>query len=111
MIAGKEKDRSSAPTDTSVQPKTSCVFGDFGYLDCSPEHRVNQDILLWNKGYEACYRELAPRIAALENSLRWYVSTSVENMFHGIGFDGAEAARHRSAQQFWNDYHQERDAA
>ena len=52
-----------------------------------------------------------PRILELENLLRWYIKQNVAQMFQDIGYDGAEASRKRSTQQFWSEYQQERDAA
>jgi len=51
-----------------------------------------------------------PRIQELENLLRWYINRNVTNMFQDLGYDGADNARRRSTERFWNEY-QERDAA
>lgn len=80
-------------------------------INSSINSRIDQDIALYRAGYNDAWNELAPRIAQLENALSWYVKRSVEDMFAGIGFDGSQNARHRSAQKFWNEYNQRCDAA
>lgn len=109
MRLGQEKSRSSAGTDEPAKAKNIVVGDELGYLDSSARDRLDQDLVMYNAGYSDCHRELAPRIVQLENALRWYVKKSVSNIFENIGFDGAEAARQRSAQRFWQ--HRKRGAA
>jgi hypothetical protein len=101
---GHKKDRPSVGADEPVQPKTHCVYGDFSYLDSSSHDRIQQDILLWRKGFEAGLRE-----GLAQGPAHPAVQQSVANFFGD--WDGVEAARERSAQRFWNEYHQARDAA
>lgn len=72
--------------------------------------RLHQDAVMFRAGYDDCYYRLMPRIMELECLLRYYIKRSVASMFTEIGFDGAEAARQRSTQRFWQEY-RERDAA
>lgn len=109
MTFGQEKGRDSLAGDFAATPQKS-VYGDFaGYLESSPNSRIDQDISMYRAGYLDCHNELAPRIAQLEDALRWYVKHSVTKIFKNVGFDGAEASRQRSAQRFWQQ--RETDAA
>ena len=60
----------------------------------------------WRLVYDAYHRGLREGLA--QGPAHPAVQRSVANMFHG--WDGADNARRRSTQRFWNEY-QERDAA
>ena len=114
MIYGKEK---TGPTVGAVEPVETKNFTDddglLGYQESSVQDRLQQDAIMYRAGYDDCYYRLMPRILELEDQLRYFIKHSVTQMFHDIGFDGADSARKRSAQHFRQRYEnqQERDAA
>src|SRR5699024_8173394 len=110
----QEKDRSSVGADSPVKTKNFIDDdGLLGYQESSVQDRLQQDAIMYRAGYDACYYMLMPRILELEDQLRYFIKHSVAQMFQDIGFDGADSARKRSAQQFrhWYENRQERDAA
>src|SRR5699024_2787335 len=108
----QEKDRSSVGADSPVKTKKQVDGGLLGYQESSVQDRLQQDAIMYRAGYDDCYHQLMPRIQELENQLRWYIKHSVTQMFQDIGFDGADSARRRSAEQFRQWYeNREADAA
>lgn len=107
----------TGPTVGAVEPVETKNFTDddglLGYQESSVQDRLQQDAIMYRAGYDDCYYRLMPRILELEDQLRFFIKQSVAQMFQDIGFDGADSARRRSAQQFrhWYENHQERDAA
>lgn len=107
----QEKDRSSAGTETPVKTKNFIAGESFGDSESNQIDHRTQHYDAYRAGYDYAYDFFMPRIIELENQLRWYINRNVTNMFHDLGYDGADNARQRSTQRFWNEYHQERDAA
>jgi len=111
MIYGKEKTGPTVGAEEPVKTKNYVAGESFGDSESNQiDHRA-QHYDAYRAGYDYAYDFFMPRIIELENQLRWYINRNVTNMFHDIGYDGADAARQRSAQRFWNQYQQERDAA
>src|SRR5699024_564045 len=109
----QEKDRSVVG---ATEPAGTKNFTDddglLGYQESSVQDRLQQDAVMFRAGYDDCYYRLMPRILELEDQLRYYIKHSVAQMFQDIGFDGADSARKRSAQQFRQWYeNREADAA
>ena len=112
MFYGKEKDRSSVGADSPVETKN--FIDDDGLLgtsECTQIDYRKQHYAAYRAGYDYAYEFFMPRILELENLLRYYINRNVTNMVHDIGYDGADAARRRSTQRYWNEYQRERDAA
>lgn len=107
----QEKDRSSVGTETPVKTKNYIAGESLGASDSTDIDHRTQHYEAYRAGYDYAYDFFMPRIIELENQLRYYINRNVTNMFHDIGFDGADAARQRSTQRFWNEYHREADAA
>ena len=110
----QEKDRSSVGADSPVETKNfTDDDGLLGYQESSVQDRLQQDAVIFRAGYDDCYHQLMPRILELEDQLRYFIKQIVAQMFQDIGFDGADSARKRSAQQFrhWYENHREADAA
>lgn len=105
----QEKDRSSAGTETPVKTKNFDGESLGASESNQPDYRT-QHYAAYRAGYDYAYNVFMPRILELENQLRWYINRNVTNMFHDLGFDGADNARRRSTQRFWNEY-READAA
>ena len=111
MIYGEEK---TGPTVAAEEPvKTKKQFDGelLGTSECTHIDYRKQHYAAYRAGYDYAYDFFMPRIIELENLLRYYINRNVTNMFHDIGYDGADNARQRSTQRFWNEYQQERDAA
>lgn len=106
----QEKDRPSVGANEPVKPHNN-IAGEMGYLDRSVQDRLDQDAIMYRAGYDYAYDFFMPRILELENLLRYYINRNVTNMFQDLGYDGADNARRRSTQRFWNEYHREADAA
>lgn len=111
----QENDRPSMGVDEPAKAKNIVVGDELGYLDRSVRDRRDQDAIMYRAGYDYAYEIFMPRILELEDQLRYFIRHSVTQMFHDIGFDGADSARKRSAQRFrqwWHEnYREERDAA
>lgn len=107
----QEKDRSSVGADSPVTTKKQIDGESLGTSECNQIDYRKQHYDAYRAGYDYAYEFFMPRIIELENQLRWYINRNVTNMFHDLGFDGADNARQRSTQRFWNEYQQERDAA
>src|SRR5699024_5749376 len=106
----------TGPTVGAVEPVETKNFTDddglLGYQESSVQDRLQQDAIMYRAGYDYAYTVFMPRIQELENQLRWYIKHSVTQMFQDIGFDGADSARRRSAEQFRQWYeNREADAA
>lgn len=110
MIYGTKKDRPSMGVDEPVETKKQIDGELLGYHDSSQIDYQSQHYAAFRAGYDYAYDFFMPRVMELEDSLRWYINRNVTNIFQDIGFDGAEAARQRSTQRFWDEY-QGRDAA
>ena len=107
------RQQKTGPTVGAVEPaktKKQLDGESLGTSECSHIDYRKQHYAAYRAGYDYAYDFFMPRIIELENQLRWYINRNVTNMFQDLGFDGAEAARQRSTQRFWNEY-QERDAA
>lgn len=109
MIYGEEK---TGPTVAAVEPAKTKNFDGESFGDSESNHidYRKQHYAAYRAGYDYAYDFFMPRIQELENLLRWYINRNVTNMFHDLGYDGADNARRRSTQRFWNEY-RERDAA
>ena len=110
MFYGKEKDRSSVGADSPVTTKKQIDGESLGTSECNQIDYRTQHYDAYRAGYDYAYDFFMPRLLELENQLRYYINRNVTNIFQDLGYDGAEAARQRSTQNFWNEY-QERDAA
>lgn len=106
----QEKDRSSVGADSPVKTKKHIDGELLGTSECTHIDYRTQHYAAYRAGYDYAYDFFMPRILELENQLRYYINRNVTNMFHDLGFDGADNARRRATQRFWNEY-QERDAA
>lgn len=111
MIYDKEKDRSSMGVDQPVKTKNYIAGESLGTSECTHIDYRKQHYAAYRAGYDYAYEFFMPRIQELENLLRYYINRNVTNMFQDLGYDGADNARRRSTQRFWNEYQQERDAA
>src|SRR5699024_2978752 len=109
----QEKDRSSVGADSPVKPKNNIDGESLGASDSTDIDHRTQHYDAYRAGYDYAYDIFMPRIQELENQLRFFTKHSVAQKFQATGFDGADSARKRSAQQFrhWYENHQERDAA
>jgi len=102
----QEKDRSSVGADSPVKTKNFIDDdGLLGYFDASPAgQQIQSDILMWQAGYQAGLQD-----GLAQGPAHPAVQASVARIFGD--WQGAEAARQQSTQRFWNQCHQERDAA
>jgi hypothetical protein len=100
----QEKDRSSVGADSPVKPKNNIDGESLGNSDYSAHMQVQQDIRLWQAGYEAGLQD-----GLAQGPAHPAVQASVARMFGD--WQGAEAARQQSTQRFRNWYRKERDAA
>ena len=108
----QEKDRSSVGADSPVKPKNNIDGESLGASDSTEIDHRTQHYDAYRAGYDYAYEFFMPRILELEDQLRYYIKHSVAQMFQDIGFDGADNARKRSAQQFRQWYeNREADAA
>lgn len=108
------RQQKTGPTVGAVEPvktKNYIAGESLGVSDSTDIDHRTQHYAAYRAGYDYAYDFFMPRILELEDQLRWYINRNVTNMFQDIGFDGADNARRRSTQRFWNERHQERDAA
>ena len=112
MIYGKEKDRLSMGVEEPAKTKNIDDGELLGTSECTHIDYRKQHYAAYRAGYDYAYDVFMPRILELEDQLRYYIKHSVAQMFQDIGFDGADNARKRSAQQFRQWYeNREADAA
>src|SRR5699024_509403 len=102
----------TGPTVGAEEPVKTKNFDGESFGDSESNHidYRKQHYAAYRAGYDYAYDFFMPRIQELENLLRWYINRNVTNMFQDLGYDGADNARRRSTERFWNEY-QERDAA
>jgi len=94
MTFEQEKDRESRAGDCAVKPENKVMCQCFGNFDDTAYDRVQQDILIWRRGYEVGVRQ-----GLEQGPSHPMVQESVAKMFGG--WQGVEVAREHSVRKFW----------